>query len=237
MTLWSGWRLAEIYLPVLSVKASWPRTGFLYISSKVGCVAPWPSAESLVSVALVCLWESEGSKKGDACAGHCVLCKCRYQYRNLSLMLLHLCASGKQVNFSNIVIKAVGIFQASSPEMARHLWLWLKFWVFGVGLQINKSIGLKLTHNWVGFKGILVFFVADRVFWECIFSLCPATVLCLCSAEIGDAGWALWKVFQSTHCLCCPLIAINNLPCHSSLLCVFHLQFCTVESCFFCTQM
>lgn len=128
--------------------------------------------------------------------------------------------------------------QASSLEMARHLWLWLKFWVFRVGLQINKSIGLKLIHNWVGFKGVLAILGGRwRVFWECIFSLCPATVLCLCSAEIGDAKWVLWKVFQNARCLCCLLIAINNLPCHSSLLCVFHLQFCIVESCFFCTQM
>lgn len=100
--------LAEVYLPNLSVRTGWPRRGFPCISSRVGCVAALPAA--LGGCALVCLWESEGCKEGDACAGHCVLCNRSFFLQ----MVLHLCACGKQVSFSNIVIKAVGI-------TARHL--------------------------------------------------------------------------------------------------------------------
>lgn len=63
MTHWSGGILAEVYLSILSVKASWSRIGFLCICSRVGCVAPWPSAESLVGVQLCACGSLSGAGK------------------------------------------------------------------------------------------------------------------------------------------------------------------------------
>lgn len=55
--------LAKVYLPILSVKAGWPRIGFLCICSRVGCVAPWLSAESLVGVYLCACGSLKGARK------------------------------------------------------------------------------------------------------------------------------------------------------------------------------
>lgn len=55
--------LAEVYLPILFVKASWPRIGFLCIFSRVGSVAAQPSAESFVGVHLCACGSLRGVRK------------------------------------------------------------------------------------------------------------------------------------------------------------------------------
>lgn len=116
VTLQSAWVSSEVHLPTLSVKPRLSQSRPSVCLQQGGLSLLFHS--QVQSLWCVCMQELEGRDKSGACAcfprsmklftGYFAPCKCISQYRNLSLVSLTLCASGKQVSFSGVITWPVG---------------------------------------------------------------------------------------------------------------------------------